>query len=65
MFSLMTHPLALGRNILKIEKGALDSESKELYSNPSSILFDLCDLDQMTVCLFFLKYWFCRQKTGI
>lgn len=33
----------------KYKKGALDQESRELWSNPSSILPELCDLDQMTV----------------
>lgn len=46
------HLLASGRDKQMAEKykrGALDQESRELWSNPSSILPELCDLDQMTV----------------
>ena len=64
------HLLASGRDAQmaeKYKKGALDQESRELWSNPSSILPELCDLDHMTVPFFFFfdaeaetqRFFFC------
>ena len=48
----------------KYKKAAWDQELREVWSNPCSILSELCDLDQMTV-LFLIIGFLHREQTWV